>query len=240
MLFYQDYGFDLLVTQTAASIESLSTDKAVYDPGEKAAIGLLLENTGAATDVVVRTTILRGAAGEAAGGLPLTMLAAMTGTASLNMEWDTTGYGFGDYTLLVELLDAEGNLLDEATRHLGLGVVSGAVGNLAVSTTVFDPGENIDISMVFTNTGTVPLTGTAIILVDTDSGITPTATFTQPFGNLASGATLQVNETWNTSGVAGGAYRVTGYASYYSQTSDPVAATVNTRTRVFLPMLSRQ
>jgi hypothetical protein len=238
VLYYQDYGFDLMVSQTAVAVESLATDKAVYEPGEKAAISLRIENAGTATDVVVRTTIRYG--DGVVDGLPLTILAAMTGTAALDLEWDTTGRAFGHYTLVVELLDSEGNVLDEATRDLGLGTTAGEVGSLAVSATVFDPGDSIAISMVLSNTGTVPLTGTVRIQIQTGDGLTATATFTQAYANLAPGGTVQVNKVWDTAGATGKAYRVLGNASYNGLMTDPEAVQVNARSRVFLPLVTRQ
>ena len=46
-----------------------------------------------------------------------------------------------------------------------LGIYAGELVTFTATPTLFDVGDSIDLSLVFSNTGTVPLTGTADIRV---------------------------------------------------------------------------
>jgi hypothetical protein len=143
------------------------------------------------------------------------------------------------YNIQVEARDGDGNLLDTAARDVRLGVVAGQVTALSATPAAFDPGQVITASLTFSNTGTTALAGTVIMQVQTADGLTVTATFTQTFASLAPGASVQTLKVWDTTGAALGAYRILGYALYEGQTSEPLAVTINTKYRVYLPIVIR-
>jgi hypothetical protein len=69
-------------------------------------------------------------------------------------------------------------------RDDSLGIAAAETVGLAALPHLFDPGDPLNLSMQARNTGTVPLTGTAILRIeDGDGG--PIQTFQQEFGGLA-------------------------------------------------------
>jgi hypothetical protein len=91
--------------------------------------------------------------------------------------------------------------------------------------------------MVISNTGFVPLSGEAIIQVQTSDGVTTTAVFTHPVTDLAPGAQVVFNDAWDTTGAAEGDYRVLAYVKYGSRTSNLETVALTTLRRVYLPLV---
>jgi hypothetical protein len=237
--FYKHFEFDIAVLTSTASIDGLALDQAAYGLGEDVAITLWLSSTGAAQDVMVEATIRDGSSDDLVAGLPLRTLHDLAGTASYALTWESVGFPAGDYVVQVALRDSAGHLLDRAMEDFRLGIATGEVTAFSATPGLFQVGDAVDIAMTFYNTGTVPLTGTAIIQVQTADGVTVVHTFTHTVANLAPGNTTILNNAWNTTGATDEGYRIVGYVLYDSTATLPETVTVSTRMRVYLPLAIR-
>ncbi len=237
--FYTSYTFDLQTITTTAAIERLVVTQAPYLPGDEVQVDLWLDNDGEAQDVLVSAVIESAGTGDLAGGLPLRVLNNLSDWSSLTLSWDSSGVEQGDYVIAVELKDSEGNVLDTATEEFALGITAGEVTTLTATPDLFKPGDTIAISMVFSNTGTVLVTGTAIIRVQPTDSVTATATFTHTVANLAPAEAITFDDAWDTTGAAEGDYRILGYVQYDARTTAPKVITVSTERRVYLPLIVR-
>ena len=233
--FYSNYSFAIETITTTVEIAYLSTDAYAYPEGDIVSVELWLNNDGAAQDVVVDAVVRKDSSGEIVDGLLLHTLDDLEGAASFSTNWDTATFAPGDYTVEVELRGIGGELLDRDLTQITLGITMGEIASLTVSPTVFDIGETIDISMVFSNTGTLPITGTAVINVQGSGTV-----FTRSIEGLLPGSAFTMVDVWDTSGVARGDYRVMGTVYYDVRAADPIAILVSTERRIFLPLVVRQ
>ncbi|MFO7742638.1 MAG: DNRLRE domain-containing protein [Anaerolineae bacterium] len=236
--FYKNYSFAIEYTVSPVTITAMSTDQDEYEEGEPVQAEIWLKNTGAAQDVSVTAVIKTYPTEEPAVGLALQTLAGLTGVASFAHEWDTEGFDPGGYTLEVTLTDAQNQILDRSTRMFHLGVASGQATDLSVTPLHFKVGDTIDASLVFENTGSLDLTGTAVIKVQDEEG-TLVEEFKQAFNDLAPGATTTLDVDWDTTGVARGDYALVGYALYDGMATEPEVVTVSTERRIYLPVVYR-
>lgn len=236
--FYKNYSFDIQTISSTVSIAHLTTDEAIYPQGEDVQIDLWLENTGDAQDVIVSAVVKAGGSGEVVDGLLLDDLSDLTGQATYALQWDSAGFEAGYYTIEAEIRDANGSVLDQATRRFRLGIVSGEVTALTATPGTFDLGDTISVTMVFSNTGTVPITGTAVIQVQ-DGGSEVVETFSHAVANLALADAVSFEDGWDTSGAAGGTYRILGYVLYDAKATEPKIVNISTKVRIYLPLILR-
>lgn len=87
-----------------------------------------------------------------------------------------------------------------------------------------------------TATGTVPLTGTAILRIEDGSGGS-IQTFQQEFAGLAPEGIEPFDAAWDTAGIERGPYRLIGYALYKGTSTGPAVLNLHTATRIYLPLV---
>jgi hypothetical protein len=237
--FRRGYDFQVTSIRTPVVVEELSTSQVTYEEGDPVPVDLLVENTGDPQEVIVDATIRRNPGGELVGGLFLRTLHQLSGTASFALEWDSRGAPPGYYYVEVKLFDGESNLLDQDSSTFRLGILSGQITSLQATPDLFDPGDTIDISMVFENVGTLPISGTAVIEVQTTSGIMMSGPYTHTIEGLAPGHLVEMDETWDTTGVALGDYRVIGYVLYDARSTGASTVALTNLRRVYLPVVLR-
>jgi len=234
--FYQNYSFTIQVISSTVEIESLTTDKNAYSQGDEVLVDLWLNNSGTEQDVIVNAVVRAEDSGEVVDGLLLRSLKGLTGTASFSPRWDSTGFAPGYYRIEAEVRDTAGHVLDRRMEQFRLGICSGEVTIFTATPTFFDPGETITISMAFSNTGTVPITGTAIVEIQDESGKL-VREFNHAVENLPPGNSVAWADSWDTTGAGEGAYHLVGYVLYDSQATELKAVTVSTETYVYLPLI---
>ena len=100
-------------------------------------------------------------------------------------------------------------------------------------------GDTVNTSLVFSNTGSIAITGTAIIEVQTTDGASTIETFNHTVANLAPGSAVTLNDVWDTTGATGDEYRVIGYVLYESKSTAVEEVTIGTQMRVYLPVVLR-
>jgi hypothetical protein len=238
--FYQDYLFGVTTGPTQVAVRGLSTGQGAYDPGQPVIIEAEVENTGAPTDLLLSTIVIPMGSEEPLAGLPLVALDGLRGTASLALEWDSSGSEPGSYYVETTVQSAAGEILDVETQGFSLGIEAGAITAFTVEPTLFDVGQPIDLSLSFENIGSLPITGTAVIQV-LDAANSGLALFEHDIGGLLPGALVTVDEVWDTSSAAEGTYRIVAHVAYGSTATNPVVAKVTTEARhIYLPVVMRQ
>jgi hypothetical protein len=236
--FYKNYSFDIDYAASDVAVTGLLTDKDEYAQDETVIVDVELENAGEAQSVLVSAVVKHYGSGEIVDGLPLRTLSEFSGIASFSAGWDTTGYEPGYYSVEVTLKDRDGLLFDRTTQMFRLGISSGEVSGFTATPKVFTGGDQIDISMAFDNTGTVPINGTAVVQLLTASG-EMVKQFRDDINDLAPGNAVNLEHAWDTSGVGLGMYRILGYVQYDSKASEPVSLYVSAGTPIYLPILLR-
>jgi len=199
-------------------------------------IDLRLNNPGHAQDAIVSAVVKAESSGEVVDGLLLRSLHGMTGTASFSPQWSSAGFAPGYYHVEADIWDADGNVLDRETRRFMVGVYSGAVTAFTAAPAIFSIGDVVSVSLGFSNTGTLPITGTAVIEIHDSLGAI-TREFTRTVANLGPFAQVVFDEAWNTTGAAKGDYTIVGYVLYHSMATEPHVVAVSTIRRVYLPLV---
>jgi hypothetical protein len=236
--FYQDYYFEIHYTTPSVEVVSLTTDKDAYAPGSDARIDLWLSNAGDEQDVIVNAVVRGANSGDVADGLLLRSLKGLKGFASFSAQWNTGTFEPGDYYVEAEIRDTAGNVLHRAMHAFDIGVSSGAVSAFTATPTVFPVGETVDTSLVFDNTGTMSISGTAVIQVQYETGGLLTE-FRHDFSDLAPAASIRFEDRWDMTPVGEGTCRVVGYVAYDARATAPVVVLVRTRAHLYVPMVMR-
>jgi len=230
--FYKNYSFNINYTVPTVEITKLETDKHIYERGEKVAVDIELDNSGTEKeDVLVDAVIREESSDRVVSGLYLRSLKDLRGKAAFSSIWNSSGFEPGYYGIEVELKDVHGVLLDRKMESFRLGVSSGEITRFTATPEIFDPGDEINISMTFNNTGTVNITGNAIIKILNSSG-DMVEMFTHNITNLIPSENVSFCDTWNTSGAEEGSYDIVGYVSYDGKVTDPVTAVVSSRAEI--------
>ncbi|MFW6056428.1 MAG: C25 family cysteine peptidase, partial [Chloroflexota bacterium] len=225
--FYQDYSLDIDVTTSTVEILSVATDRYVYAEGDPVEIDVWLRNSSdvAADDLYIEAVVLDESSGEMVGSLPLEYLGGLNGVGSVKLAWDSGATRAGRYGVAVDVRDASGNVLDRSIVDVQVGICTGEVSSFEASPVEFEAGDEIAITMVFKNTGTVTLDGTAVVSVHDATGEV-VEEFTHAVTSLAPGAKVTLSDTWDTSGATGGSHHVVGRVRYHSTATSPAVVTV--------------
>ncbi len=236
--FYQNYSLTVSVISSSVQIADITLDASVYDQGDKVSAELSIEHVGDAQDVIV-AAVVKKQAGQQIDGLLLQSLPDLTGTASWSLQWDSSGAAAGDYAIEVEITDAAGHVLDRETVEFRIGIVSVEVMALVAAPTLFGIGDTVALSLTWRNNGSVPISGTAVIHVYDENG-TWIQNLSHEFVNLGVGQQISFNPVWNTTGAIGEDYVVVGYVLYDSQATPAENIALSTRSRLYLPLVTKQ
>jgi hypothetical protein len=237
VLYYQDYTFDVQTVASDARIVSLTLDRTAYPQSASAAIGLLITNDGPPQDLIVAVEIRSAVSDEVVEGLLMRTLDAYTGTVQLDYTWDSQGAARGRYYVHAELRSPFGNLLHSDERDFSLGIASAELTSMTAVPTGFGPGQSIDLSLAAANTGSMPLNGTAFLLIQDEDGA-EVATFSQAVANLAPGAGILMNRTWTPPEAR--TYSVVGYLAYNGTGTEAHLIRLNPRVKIYLPVVVRR
>jgi len=235
--FYRDYSFEVQILTTTVEVSLLTTDEDAYAQGDEVSIEIWLSNPGAPQDVIVDAVVKDGSTGQVVDGLPLRSLKDLTGVSSFSYAWDSSDFGSGQHVVEAEVRDSGGNLLDRAMTGFDLGVHAGRVVTFTASPENFDVGDTISIWLVFSNTGTLPITGTAVIEVQ-DENAQVIQEFRRDFGDLAPASSVRFDEGWDTSATQAGTFSIVGYTLYGGKSSAGVVIVSSLR-QVYLPLVLR-
>jgi hypothetical protein len=238
-IYYQKYQLAIQTYDSPVQIESLKATGSGYEPGDPVTLEMVVHKTGALPwDVYVQPSVRTLGSNKVMGGLPTMTLHDLAGTALVDLLWPTSRFRAGDYQVVVELLDTRGLLLDTAVAEVRLGSVGARLTGMTSNQEHFAPGDVIGLSLGVQNTGTVPIDGTAVFLVQRSEDLSVTQLITVPVSGLAPGATLKIPATWDTTGAEAYRYRVLGYFRFFSQATDPRELYLY-RPRIFVPVVRR-
>jgi hypothetical protein len=235
--FYTQYTFEVNYTVSTVTA-TVATGQAEHEPGDVVPIHVGLDAVGDPQDVAVSVLLRRYGTAEVVDSLLLETLAGLSGKAAFSPQWDSGGAEPGLYYVEVTLRDPGGDVLDRQTETFVLGAPAGAITGFDVAPDQFEAGDDVGVTLVFSNTGTVPITGTTVVRILNGSGGT-VQEFRHDVTGLPPGSDVSFGDVWDTSGASGGTYTVVGHAQYDSTTSDPVSAVVTGTSRVYLPLVLR-
>jgi hypothetical protein len=213
--FYKDYTFDIQSAASGLGIAIFTTGKDNYAQGEIVDVDLRLKSTEAPHDVIVEVVVKEESSGEVVDGLLLRTLSGMTETSIFSVEWDNSNFPPGTYYLEANIRDSAGDLLDSRRRTINLGLSSIEIESFTA--TPNDP--EINTSFVFRNSGSVELSGTAVIKVQNEQGHN-VREIHHDFTDLPASTILTFPDSWDASGAAKGVYRIQAYVLYESRSSE--------------------
>jgi hypothetical protein len=239
--YYGSFTFEVQTTPSGVEIHSLTTDRTVYDPGNTVGIDLLVENTGAVpVDAVVHAYIQGAASGYYTTSLILDTLTGLEGIASYTTYWVPEAPSQGDFSVVVDLRDPEGTLLDRQMIAFQVGSREGEFQNLSASPTDFEPGEEISFAVDFYNRGTYPLSGTVTLEVHhAINGLLASFPFSLP--DLEPGQIAHFEVPWDSAGCAPGGLQLIAYAQGEGMVAGPVSLPLTALGLevVYLPIIQR-
>jgi len=234
--FYKNYSFDIDVITSTVEIAAVTTDKQMYPQGEPVLVGMVISGTDNTEGVIVEAAIRHYSSDTLVDGLLLRSLVGLQGLATYSVQWDSIEPGL--YKAEVTLRNAAGDVLDRATAQFTVGIADGEIATFTVTPTLFEIGEQVAVSLTFANTGTVPLTGTAVVQVQTEVG-EAVQEFSHDYSDLAPGNSISFADAWNTAGAASGSYRVLAHVLYESTATEPSVVSVRTYPLLYLPLVLR-
>jgi hypothetical protein len=237
-LYYRKHQLAVTTFTSSARIQALDGPSRGNELGQPVHLDLVVSRTGLPADLVVQASVRTRATDQIVGGLPLKTLHDLVGTASLDLAWDTRPYAAGAYMIVVELFDTAGHLLDTAATDVWLGTHGARLTGLTASQDYYAPGDLVTLSLGVRNTGTVPISGTAVFLIQEVEDLSATEVITAPVSRLDPGMSVKVGKVWNTTRFTANGYRVLAYFKFFSQTTEPRDLFLY-RPRVFLPLVRR-
>ena len=239
VLFYQNYRFDIRHTVSNVALGTVTTDRRAYGPGEPVQVVIRAHNTGEVDDVIVRSVIRRYSTDALVAGLALRSLDAVVGTATFAATWDAAGAIPGQYYAEVTLLNAAGETLDRRTASFRIGMTAGEIEAFTAAPSIVRVGEPISTTLVFRSSGTLPITGTAVIRLRGASGA-PLDVVTHDISGLLPGGSVRFDDIWQTTGLQEEAYTLIADIRFEGQVIGPALALVQARTHVYLPLMTRR
>ncbi len=235
--FYTSYNFTVVTTSTSVTIPLLDTDQPVYDPGDLVLVDLAVNNSGKPQTVTLGAAVYALGSYELVDGLLMETLHNLSGPATASLVWDSSDAPVGDYFILAELRDLQGNLLASESEPISLGKYAGQAADLEAPD-FFKIGDLLSLSFDFQNTGTHPITGTALIRVE---GILSgsLSEFQIPVENLQPEAMQHIQASWDSSGENLEDFQVTAYVLFEGQTTPALTRVMQTTLKIYLPIVRR-
>jgi len=226
-LFYKTWEFAVSYTHSDASIASCEPDQTSYRPGDTVRFSILIANSGAPQDFIVGTTIRRSGSAEALTGLPLRKLTGVTGTALVDLAWNSGSAANGRYEADIALMDVEGHTLDSTVVSFPVGSPLLLVTKLEASPQRFKVGDTVSIQSSLVNQGSAPGSGRLFLIVRA-AGL-PETSFVHTFENLETSHTVTFTDTWSTTGSQPGVpHVITCYATCEAGSTPLVSTVVST------------
>ncbi|HUT19809.1 MAG TPA: C25 family cysteine peptidase, partial [Anaerolineae bacterium] len=240
--FFSDHHFEVSFAPSTVRISELWTDRDEVPLGEAVELHIELYNDGEEQPVTVQAEVRRYASGETVGGLELRTLERVAGAASYSARWDSQDFEAGYYDVKVTVSDGEGNILDTGSVTFRVGTSGIDLSEFSAWPWHFEAGDSVALSMELRNTGTVSVTGSAVMQIQDATGA-QVQRFRREFEALMPGEAWQWQESWDTSEAEEDAYRVLGYASFDGKATQPRQLMVGSAalvTQVYLPVVRKE
>jgi hypothetical protein len=225
--FHRNYEFTVPYAKTDLAISSVELDKASFEPGEHVRAVIGTENQGGQHKVLVSATVIRAFGDEKLAEMPGEPKTLMRGSDSVVLDWTSGSVPAGDHVMEVVLRDSTGSLVDRERAPFSIGTARVELESLRAEPRVFRLGGNVVASLDYRNSGSLPLSGLAVIEVR--AGDSLVASFSDAFALLEPRASRHVEDTWSTrSATHGTVYTIMGYVSYAGTSTLPEKVLVST------------
>jgi parallel beta-helix repeat protein len=217
--YFKHFEFSIVSTRSVVEITQLRINKSIFNPGETLFGMVELINTGSDNKSVLLKAIVESYVGDHyTDGLPLRILELRLGRSAVLFSWNTSDIPSGDYKLHLRLENLSEELYDIKTLRFTLGNTTGAVTSFTATPELFNISDSINITMVFENTGTTNLNGSAHITIKSSSGET-IEMYNQSFTGLTPSNSMLFHTIWNTDSLIPDIYTVHGYVLYGSSSA---------------------
>lgn len=216
--FYQTYSFDIDYTSSDNSIVQFKTDKVTYAVDETVSADLyilLREQQG--IDLLVEAAV-KTSDEDVVEGMQIQKMTSVTGLASCSFQFDSTGFDAGDYIFEAEVRRIDGLMVAKENCQFNIGQSLGVITDLVVSPGCFSVSDDVDITVVFENTGELPITGSLAIEAKDSNSIVVEA-FHQDFNDLTVNGTNNFNVLWQNAQLGRGDCTIIATAYYDGKTA---------------------
>ena len=224
--FVKQWTLAVDVAESPLTIAGAATDAPAYPAGALVTLDVALAADNLPADAVLEATV-RDSLGNALGGFPLQSLHLTAPWASSSAVWDSDGAPAGLCIADVVLKDTEGRVLDRTTAEFTLAGADVHADSLSASPEQFTPGATVNASLVVTNESASATDGTAVLLVQDESGA-EIASLREEFTGLAASASRTFDFAWDTAGVAHGVYTLRAFVQYDGRSSNELTVDVPT------------
>jgi hypothetical protein len=134
------------------------------------------------------------------------------------LEWDSSGKPGGPYTLEVIARDSEGRMLDQAAAEFEIGHAQGHIAQFQLTPRDFQYGDDVNLSAILANTGSIALDGTLIVAIQDAAG-NHVAEFRRQFAGVPPGSLFRFDTIWPKATLLPRNCRALIYAQYGGQTT---------------------
>jgi hypothetical protein len=235
--FYKNFEFDVQTAASSVQISSMLISQNVYLLNQPVTLTLHTANSGAALDGFLDVTVQRLGSSEIEGSLPLTDLNDLGETGVFQATWDSSGVPAGQYEIVARLYAESGELLDSYAAQITLGVSQGELIAFSAAPLRFTPGQTVEFSATFENSGDQPITGTLQIQITAGGSLTYTLALSETFASLAPGASITLTPAWDTTAAPMGDYTARAFVQYDSRTSEIWQRELTTYYKLYAPMV---
>jgi len=221
------YQFNVHYVKTTVAAIGLGLDQTAYGPGQAVRATLRLTNSGPAQPVSVAAWVAQAYGGERVGDVAEQKVERLAKSDSVVLEWQTGSTPSGDYILTAVVKDAAGDELGRQQSPFRVGSPQCELTGFSATPQQFKLGGAVQFALELSNTGSMELTGRAVVEVRLPDSLVQT--LSQDFKGLARGQSRRFTLTWNTKSARKGArYEAVGYVAYAGMTTAPTQVVLST------------
>ncbi len=217
MYLYSEFTFEVPVIKNHCFINRIAVESDPIEHGAPVSIDVDIVNSERPIDVELSLALCK----YPSEGRPVDPqsrhLLAIGDFYSFTGQLETGGTGPGYYIVTAIIRDRDGNLLHRQSELVRLGQTDGRIDRLTVGEDLVVNGEPVNYAMHFTNTGTVPLSGSVIFVVKDKNGHRVYRSIRE-MDFLQPGDSAGFDGVWDTSDTGPGMYQMVCYAKYDSKT----------------------
>lgn len=238
-IFYQDYTFDIITSDSQIKFLNLSVDKSSYSIGEEINIRNIVNNAGTTPQNLFQVTeIQKIGHGYSVDGLPIRFLNAVQGIVDIEQSYLTSNLSVGDYLVKTKLIQEDGTMVDSASIPFKVGVLAAETSNFTVSQSTFHPEDLLVFEFELANVGSEVIVGEVVLQVIGSKPL-PEVILNQKIFNLDPQKVLHIKFDWMTPINPEETYKVISYINYGPQSTEPMEIYIQVEKNIYLPIISK-
>jgi PKD repeat protein len=216
--FYRKFEFKVDYVYSPVKINYLYLEKASYDINEEVNFEVEVENTDKESKNLIVSSVIKKEDGEIIDSFDLQELKNLKGKGNLNLLWKNQNKKFGRFLFEVSVKDLDGTVYDTTNIVFSIGLPLIEITKFNFSKDYFNPGENLNFVLEFTNKGGEKTDGTINIkFMDKEKVLKE---INKDFFNLERDKTYSLSDIWETQNTSfGNNYYVIATIYYYGTTS---------------------